>query len=425
MSAAPAPREPSVAATPDPLAEYLRVRARTEALCAPLTPEDMVVQSMPEASPAKWHLAHSTWFFETFLLSRTERPYVPHDGRWGFLWNSYYEAVGPRHPRPRRGLLTRPSVEEVRAYRRRVDDRVERVVRRGLDAEALDVLTLGLHHEQQHQELLLTDVKHAFWCNPLSPAYAAPLPASGAAAPALGWSALAGGLHEIGHAGTGFAFDNEGPRHRVWIEPSSIASRLVTNAEYLAFVEDGGYRRPELWLSMGWATVEAGKWTEPFYWERRDGRWWTFTLTGMKEIDPAEPVCHISYFEADAYARWAGARLPTEFEWEVAAAGVPRRGNFVESGRWHPAPATGGEALLQLYGDVWEWTQSQYLPYPGYRPAPGAVGEYNGKFMCNQLVLRGGSCATSLTHIRPTYRNFFPPEATWQFTGFRLARELA
>ncbi len=423
MSAAPAPREPSVAATPDPLGEYLRVRARTEALCAPLTPEDMVVQSMPDASPAKWHLAHTTWFFETFLLSRAERPHVPHDGRWGFLWNSYYDAVGPRHPRPRRGLLTRPSVEEVRAYRRRVDERVERVVRRGLDPEALEIMTLGLHHEQQHQELLLTDVKHAFSCNPLWPAYAPPLPADGAAAPALRWVAIAGGLQEIGHAGAGFAFDNEGPRHRVWIEPFSIASRLVTNGEYLAFVEDGGYRRPELWLSDGFAAAQEGRWGAPLYWSRDEATGWTeFTLHGPRSLAPDEPVVHVSFYEADAYARWAGARLATEQEWEVVAAGEAVEGRFADAGRFHPAPAP-ARRPAQLFGDAWEWTRSAYEPYPRFRPAAGALGEYNGKFMSNQMVLRGGSCATPAGHVRATYRNFFPPGARWQLSGIRLARE--
>jgi ergothioneine biosynthesis protein EgtB len=411
-------------------ARFGAVRSRTEALCAPLSPEDMVVQSMPDASPAKWHLAHTTWFFETFLLAQREPGFAPFHPRYAYLFNSYYEAVGPRHARARRGLLTRPSLDEVRAYRAQVDARVRSLLSRGLDAEGAAVLELGLNHEQQHQELLLTDVKHALFANPLRPACAPLLPALARRAPPLGFVAHAGGLHEVGHAGPGFAFDNEGPRHRVWLEPFALGTRAVTCGEYLAFMRDGGYRRPELWLFDGFAAVQANGWEAPLYWEREgwereDGAWTAFTLHGQRPVDPEEPVTHVSLYEADAYARWAGARLPTEEEWEVAAAGAVEEGAFADGGRFHPAVArAGGPAeLVQLLGDVWEWTRSAYAPYPRFRPAAGALGEYNGKFMCNTIVLRGGSCATPAGHVRPTYRNFFHPETRWQLSGIRLARE--
>ncbi len=409
---------------------YLEVRRFTETLVEGLAPEDMVVQSMPDVSPTKWHLAHTSWFFEQFMLMPQLVDYAPLNPTYLYLFNSYYVQAGERHCRAQRGYISRPTVAEVLAYRRHVDDAMVALIGRADEArlEAMrPLLALGLNHEQQHQELMLTDIKHVFSVNPLRPVYrSAPEAEPRPTAAPVRWVEFPERLAWIGHdpADGRFAYDNEEPRHRELVHDFALASRAVSNGEYLEFMEDGGYRRPELWLSLGWAAREAGQWTEPFYWEKRDGAWCTFTLTGMKPIDPAEPVAHVSYFEADAYARWAGARLPTEPEWEVAAADVPVRGNFVEAGRWHPAPATGAEPLLQLYGDLWEWTRSQYLPYPGFRPAPGAVGEYNGKFMCNQFVLRGGSCATSLTHIRPTYRNFFPPEATWQFTGFRLARDL-
>jgi len=428
---------PAAATSPAPdrdalAARYLEVRRFTESLIAGLAPEDMVVQSMPDVSPTKWHLAHTSWFFEQFLLVPHRTDYQPLDPVYLYLFNSYYVQAGERHCRAQRGYISRPTVAEVLAYRRHVDEAMLALIARaGEDrlAAFAPLLELGRHHEQQHQELMLTDIKHVFSVNPLRPVYRATpgVGATGATgASPLRWLEFPERLAWIGHgAGDGFAYDNEEPRHRQLVHGFALADRCVTNGEYLEFMADGGYRRPELWLSLGWAAREAGRWTEPFYWEKRDGEWCSFTLTGMKPIDAAEPVAHVSYFEADAYARWAGARLPTEAEWEVAAAGVAPRGNFVESGRWHPAPAAGGEALLQLFGDVWEWTASPYVPYPGFRPAPGAVGEYNGKFMCNQFVLRGGSCATSLSHIRPTYRNFFPPDATWQFTGFRLAREIA
>jgi ergothioneine biosynthesis protein EgtB len=409
---------------------YAQVRRLTERLCDGLATEDYVVQSMPDVSPTKWHLAHTSWFFETFILREHLAGYRPLDEDYAFLFNSYYVHAGERHCRAQRGYISRPTVAEVYEYRRYVDEHMQRLLGGADDpprAALAPLLEIGLNHEQQHQELMLTDLKHVFGVNPMRPVYRERPDGGAVRAAPLEWVEFAGGLHWIGHDGDGFAYDNEGPRHQQFVRPFRLASRLVTNGEYLEFMEDGGYRRPELWLSMGWATAQENQWTEPFYWERRDGHWQLFTLSGMREIDRAEPVCHVSYFEADAFARWAGARLPTEAEWEVAAASVPVAGNFVESGRCHPAPAPRrepGAGLQQMYGDVWVWTQSQYTPYPGYRPPPGALGEYNGKFMCNQFVLRGGSCATSETHIRPTYRNFFPPEATWQFTGLRLARDV-
>jgi ergothioneine biosynthesis protein EgtB len=407
----------------DLAARHRSVRARTLALAGPLSAEDMVVQSMPDASPVKWHLAHTTWFFEAFLLARCEARFVPFHEKYAYLFNSYYEAVGPRHPRPRRGLLTRPSLGDVLAYRAQVDERVEAALAAGMDGEAAAILELGLHHEQQHQELILTDVKHLLFQNPLRPAYAPPLPPRAASAPAAEWLTYPGGLHEVGHAGGGFAFDNEGPRHRAWLEPFSLASRAVTCGEWRAFVDDGGYRRPELWLSEGWAQVQAQGWEAPLYWERDgDGDFTVFTLHGVRRLAADEPVAHVSFFEGDAFARWSGARLPTEEEWEVAAAGAVEEGAVADGGRFHPGVAGEGRPA-QLLGDVWEWTRSPYTPYPRYRPAAGALGEYNGKFMCNQMVLRGGSCATPAGHVRPTYRNFFPPDARWQFSGVRLARE--
>jgi ergothioneine biosynthesis protein EgtB len=406
---------------------YASVRSRSETLAQPLSAEDCVVQSMPDASPVKWHLAHTTWFFETFVLERYSRGFKPYQGAFRVLFNSYYNTVGEKHPRPQRGMLTRPSLDEVLAYRAHVDERVGELAaaRTGVPQAALDLIRLGIDHEEQHQELILTDVKHLLARNPLAPAYRSRWPLTAVRTRKLAWIPIAGGSYEIGHDGAGFAFDNEGPRHTVLVPEFSLASHPVTYGEYLAFMQDDGYRRPELWLSMGWDAVQAGGWQAPLYWERHDGQWLNYTLHGMVAIEPNTPVCHLSYFEADAYARWAGARLPTEFEWEVVAARVPIEGNFMDSGALHPlAPRIDAHAgFSQLYGDVWEWTQSSYAPYPGYRPAPGAVGEYNGKFMCNQYVLRGGSCATPQRHIRPSYRNFFPPDARWQFSGVRLARD--
>jgi len=392
----------------DLAARYLAVRAQTQALAAPLSAEDCALQSMPEASPVKWHLGHSTWFFETFVLGG-----APFREAFRVLFNSYYVGVGERHPRPERGLLSRPSLEEVRAYRASVDERMQAMLRGEHWRERAALIELGLNHEQQHQELILTDVKHLFSRNPLLPAYLEKALPAADAAPA-GWRAFPAGVREIGHAGGGFAFDNEEPRHRVFVGGYRLADRLVTNAEYRAFVEDGGYRRPELWLAEGWDACSAQGWSAPLYW--RDGG--EFTLHGLRPLEPAAPVVHVSYFEADAYARWAHARLPTEAEWEVAAQDQPLAGNFLDSGRLHPL---GGRS--PAFGDAWQWTSSSYAAYPGFRAASGAVGEYNGKFMVNQYVLRGGSCATPASHVRATYRNFFPAASRWQFSGIRLARD--
>jgi ergothioneine biosynthesis protein EgtB len=404
-------------------ARYRAVRQATEKLCAPLSAEDCQAQSMTDASPAKWHLAHTSWFFETFVLQSATPDYRPFNPQYGFLFNSYYNAVGARHPRPSRGALTRPPLEDVYAYRRLVDERMIALLeRRGGVAEDLAPVTeLGLNHEQQHQELILTDIKHLLSLNPLAPVYRGrgARPAGEAVPPA--WREYDGGLVAVGHAGEGFAFDNEGPRHQVYLQPFALATRLVTNGEFMDFIAGGGYERPELWLSDGWDAAQGNGWRAPLYWEECDGAWHTFTLSGPRAVRAEEPVCHVSFYEADAYARWAGARLPTEFEWEVAASGAEVAGNFAESELFHPAPAESG-GHTQFFGDVWEWTQSGYGPYPGYRAAAGALGEYNGKFMCNQIVLRGGSCATPRSHVRATYRNFFPPSARWQFSGIRLAR---
>ena len=410
--------------------QYQKVRRFTEQLCEPLVTEDYVIQSMPDVSPTKWHIAHVTWFWETFLLSPALPGYKSLHPQYAYLFNSYYNTLGQRHCRPKRGLISRPTVKETYAYRRYVDEHVLDLLGQ-LDDEQLTklvpIILLGLNHEQQHQELMVTDIKHVLSCNPLNPAYVERLATGASSVPILEWLSFPEGIHWIGHEGDGFAFDNEGPRHRQFVQSFQLASRLVTNREYLEFMDDGGYENPLLWLSEGWATVQQEEWKAPLYWEKLDGRWWIMTLSGLREVDPAEPVCHVSYFEADAYARWAGARLPTEAEWEVAARDVPMEGNFVESGLYHPTPlsaSTTNGKLAQMYGDVWEWTQSSYAPYPNFKPDPGAVGEYNGKFMCNQYVLRGGSCATSLSHIRSTYRNFFPANAQWQFMGIRLAKEV-
>jgi ergothioneine biosynthesis protein EgtB len=410
---------------------YQSVRRFTEALCQPLVTEDYVIQAMPDVSPTKWHLAHTSWFFETFLLASAIPDYRSPHASYAYLFNSYYVAAGERHCRPQRGLLSRPTVEEVYQYRAHVDQQMADVLER-LAGDDLDtwssIVELGLHHEQQHQELILTDLKYNFAMNPLRPAYVSSDTLSRAqAVTALQWVDFPEGVYLIGHDGQGFAFDNESPRHRSFAEPFQLASRLVTNGDYLAFMTDGGYERPELWLSMGWDTVQREGWHAPLYWEEQDGTWWMMTLAGMQPVQAAEPVCHVSYYEADAYARWAEARLPTEAEWEIAAMPLPIRGNFVEQQSFHPVPMSQTDVaapLAQMFGDVWEWTQSHYSPYPGYTVAPGALGEYNGKFMANQFVLRGGSCATSASHIRPTYRNFFPADARWQFMGIRLARTI-
>jgi ergothioneine biosynthesis protein EgtB len=449
---------------------YDKVRRFTEFLCQPLTVEDYVVQSMPDMSPPKWHLAHTTWFFEAFVLASYLSGYRPLNPSYSFLFNSYYNALGDRHCRDKRGLVTRPTVEEVYQYRRHVDERIGEWLE-SADHESLrnaaPVMVLGLNHEQQHQELLLTDVKHLFAVNPLRPTYHQRESRRGPAPFPLQWKEFPEGLHWIGHHGDTFAFDNEKPRHQVFAQPFQIASRLVTNEEYLTFMQEGGYQRPEFWLSEGWDLVQKEKRRAPLYWQELSGAWWQMTLAGLLPIDLAEPVCHVSYFEACAFAAWAGARLPTESEWEIAVSAEPVEGNFVESAVYHPlssgAPTPtplspeqrlssvceslqGSEKLdippqpvitsgpfgkagtppfmAQAFGDVWEWTLSAYAAYPGFKTLSGALGEYNGKFMCNQFVLRGGSCVTSRSHIRPTYRNFFPPAACWQFTGIRLAKDL-
>ena len=396
-------------------------------LVASLTPEDMTVQPMDDASPAKWHLAHTTWFFETFILSGLDG-YRIFDPSFGYCFNSYYEAKGARHPRPKRGLLTRPTSEEVFAYRDHVDNGLrELFASGGAEADGVaQLLELGVQHEQQHQELLLTDILALFAANPLRPQYRAGFTGQPAGkAPGLGFVSFEGGIREVGHLGEGFSFDNEGPRHRALIQDFRLATRPVCNAEWLEFIADGGYTTANLWLADGWHWVCAEGIEAPLYCEERDGALLQMTLDGLKPLDPGAPVTHISYFEADAFARWAGRRLPTEFEWETAAAGLHHDGNMLGSGALRPLPAGAGEGLLQMFGDVWEWTQSAYLPYPGFKPTAGAVGEYNGKFMVSQQVLRGGSCVTPDSHIRASYRNFFYPHQRWQFTGLRLADDRA
>ena len=403
---------------------YVEVRSASEAIAEPLSAEDCAAQSMPDASPVKWHMAHTTWFFETFVLERAGEGHVPFHPHFRVLFNSYYNGVGEQHTRAERGLITRPSLDEVRAYRHHVDARVAHQIERGLSDELSAVVETGLHHEQQHQELMRTDLLHLFSRNPLAPAYRACGPRPDAKPTPLRWHAHPGGRVEIGHAGPGFAFDNEGPRHAVQLVPFELASRLVTNGEYLAFIGDGGYRRPELWLSDGWAKSSAEGWRAPLHWREADGRWQRFGLEGLRDLHPDEPVCHVSHYEADAYARWAGARLPTEAEWEAFAAEAPVEGNFADGGVLAPAGAPErADAPVQLFGDCWEWTASPYVAYPGYAPPPGALGEYNGKFMANQMVLRGGSCATPRSHVRASYRNFFYPDARWQWSGIRLARD--
>jgi len=411
---------------------FADIRRATLALAAPLSPEDCQVQSMPDASPTKWHLAHITWFFETFILERFEPAFKPFDARYRVLFNSYYQGVGEMHPRAQRGLITQPTLADVVRYRAEVDARVQQLlISCADDAVLAELVTLGLHHEQQHQELLLTDIKHALSLNPGHTAYAKRWPMTSVQTQPLRWFGFEAGLIEHGHDAArdgAFCFDNETPRHRAYTAPFKLASRPVSYGEYLAFMTDGGYLRPELWLSMGWDWVRSGGRQAPLYWRELDGHWMHHTLQGLVDLDPRTPVCHLSYFEADAYARWAGARLPTEVEWEHAARQQrePAHANFADRGAFHPLPSedVASDAPVQLFGDVWEWTQSSYGAYPGYRPLPGAVGEYNGKFMCNQYVLRGGSCATPAGHVRASYRNFFPPDAQWQFSGLRLARDV-
>lgn len=408
---------------------FFHVRKRSEILCEPLIVEDFVVQTMPDVSPPKWHLAHVSWFYENFILVPYQPGYRPLNSQYNYLFNSYYQGAGALFPRAQRGFLSRPSVAEVYRYRAHVDAHMNELIA-NLDyyednLKIKQLLILGLNHEQQHQELLMTDIKHILGQNPLLPAYLknTTLPGQNRLVK-LDWISLPGGEFSIGHAGNGFCFDNELPRHNVLLNAFYLANRLVTNAEYQQFIDDGGYVNPLLWLSDGWATVQQKSWKAPLYWQLVDNRWHIFTLEGLKLLTPNEPVCHISYFEADAYARWAGKRLPTEAEWEYAAGDEDlTQGNFLESGFFHPLPARPGKRLMQLGGDVWEWTQSPYIAYPAYRQPKGAIGEYNGKFMCNQLVLRGGSCATPSSHMRKTYRNFFYPHNQWQFMGFRLAAD--
>jgi ergothioneine biosynthesis protein EgtB len=429
---------------------FHQIRKFTNALCAGLEPEDCVVQSMPDVSPTKWHLAHTTWFFETFILKKFVAGYRAEVPEYAYLFNSYYNAAGDMHRRDLRGLISRPTVSEAQRYRASIDSHIDDLLSNS-DESLLDeiepILVLGTHHEQQHQELLITDIKHVLAQNPLYPVFRKPKTGGrrtatpGSQSSPLQFVGFDEQIAEIGHDGDGFAYDNEGPQHNALVPAVSLATRPVTNGEFIAFIEDNGYTRPEFWLSLGWMTVNEQRWNAPLYWTKRDGAWWNFTLSGLRPVDQSDPVTHISYFEADAFANWAGARLPTEFEWERATLSCPIEGNFVENELFHPVAAStsaGGaftkadisaqkpqrhRHLVQMFGDVWEWTRSAYAPYPGYRAAPGALGEYNGKFMCNQYVLRGGSCATSRTHIRRTYRNFFQPEKRWQFTGIRLARD--
>ncbi|HEY2495918.1 MAG TPA: ergothioneine biosynthesis protein EgtB [Candidatus Angelobacter sp.] len=407
--------------------QYLSVRQQTDALTSPLSAEDMMVQSCAEASPAKWHLAHTSWFFETFILSNHLPGYRPFHPQFRDLFNSYYNAVGQQPEKALRNTFSRPGLDEIRRYRAHVDEHMLQLLQSGaVSGEAQKLAALGLNHEQQHQELLITDIKHGFWSNPLHPGYQGTTATAAVdSAPPQNPQLYPEGLYEIGADGGSFYFDNEGSRHKVFLRPFRFAMRPATCGEYLSFMEDAGYSRPELWLSDGWKAVQTNRWKAPLYWEKSGDQWIQFTCSGMRKVEEAEPVCHVSFYEADAFARWAGARLPTEFEWEVAASrtqGVA--GNLLENGRFHPEPAvpaqTDGQPL-QLFGDVWEWTASAYLPYPGYTPAAGALGEYNGKFMSGQMVLRGGSCITPRSHIRATYRNFFPPETRWQFSGIRLA----
>ena len=399
-------------------------RALSTALAKPLSDEDQLAQANDDASPTKWHLAHTTWFFEAFLLKRFLPGYRLFDETFEYCFNSYYESVGPRHPRPKRGLLTRPTAEQVRTYRAHVDEALEQLSAGNVPAEAAALIELGINHEQQHQELLLTDILSLLASGPLKPAYRVAKPGVSVSNTApLAFTSFDGGIFEVGDDGSGFAYDNEGPRHEQLIRPFRLANRCVTNAEWIDFIEDGGYASAALWLADGWNTIQAQEWQGPLYFEEAEGGYMQMSLLGFRPIDPAAPITHVSYFEADAFARWAGYRLPSEFEWEVASQGLPVQGRDLGADHLRPMAAKASDSPTQMFGDVWEWTASAYLPYPGFKAAPGAVGEYNGKFMCNQFVLRGGSCATPEGHIRRTYRNFFYPHQRWQFTGLRLAAD--
>ncbi len=411
------------------LERYKTVRNFFNTLCDPLKTEDYVIQSMPDVSPTRWHLAHTSWFFEAFVLKNAVKNYKSLHPQYTFLFNSYYVQIGERFTRANRGLLSRPTVEEVFEYRKYVDDNVIQFIENCSGEHFREfgpVIEIGINHEQQHQELMLTDIKHVFSVNPLHPVYIDNYPPLVDYVPEMSFKNFGEGLYEIGHPGNDFGYDNEFPRHKDYLKSFGLANRLVTNQEYLDFIEDGGYKKSELWLSDGFSAAERENWNAPMYWEKQNGEWWNFKLTGFHKVDLNEPVCHISYYEADAFARWTGYRLPTESEWEVAADGVPIEGNFVENANFHPVaiPDNNNNSLRQMYGDVWEWTMSPYSPYPGYKTLPGALGEYNGKFMSNQMVLRGGSCATSLSHIRKYYRNFFYLASRWQFMGLRLAKDI-
>ena len=419
--------------------KYREVRKHSTDFCDPLCTEDLVIQSMADVSPTKWHLAHTSWFFETFVLEKAITSYKSPDPNFAYLFNSYYVQAGERHCRPKRGLISRPTLEQTFKYREHVDlhmlDFMENATLEQVELFA-PIVEIGLHHEQQHQELMVTDIKHVFSENPMKPAYSNELNTPPSSSPCeTEWVNFPDGVYWIGADGEDFTYDNEQPRHRVFTNNFSMADRLVTNGEYIEFIEDGAYKRPELWLSEGWGVVESNGWEAPLYWEKTDGNWHYYTLSGLREVNPNEPVCHVSLYEAEAYSSWAGARLPTEAEWEVASDGLEIEGNFVENNHLHPiplspepkipkpiSPGPNGNPLRQMYGDLWEWTRSAYLPYPGFKASSGALGEYNGKFMSSQMVLKGGSCATSITHIRNTYRNFFYPDSRWQFMGIRLAK---
>lgn len=420
--------EERTASTADTLLlDYERIRKDSEHICAPLETEDYCIQTMPDVSPAKWHLAHTSWFFETFLLLPFAENYRCYNPAFDYLFNSYYLTHGQPFPRPARGLLSRPTVAEIHQYRAAVDEAMLEFITTATEMQwqkAEPLIVLGLNHEQQHQELMLTDLKHVFAQNPLHPKYRDLPPPPSHQAPGISWLTVDKGIYHIGHSGTGFGYDNEYPHHQVLLQPFALASRPVTNAEYLEFINDGGYENPALWLSDGWARLQANAWHTPLYWEQRDNEWWQMTLGGMRPLDPEAPVCHVSQYEAAAYASWAGKRLPTEFEWEVSVAELPVDGNLRNTDYLQPVAASGSTLLQQCYGDVWEWTASAYAPYPGYRVPAGTVGEYNGKFMSSQAVLRGGSCVTPADHIRSSYRNFFYPKDRWQFSGIRLARDL-
>jgi ergothioneine biosynthesis protein EgtB len=404
--------------------EFRQVRSISEKLCAPLAVDDYQIQSVPQTSPPKWHIAHVSWFFETFILPKFNAGYRPFNEKFDYIFNSYYYTHGKMYPRPQRGLLSRPTVEEVIAYRHHIDKMVDDLLENTTDEnwnELKDRVTLGLHHEQQHQELLLMDVKHNFSVNPIKPAYREDLASPEGSSRSINWIKFEGGLHSLGNKGNEFCFDNETPQHKLLLNPFSLADRFITNAEFLEFIEDNGYTNPALWLSDGWTKINIDSWKHPLYWSKKDNTWQQFTLGGMRLLNPDEPVCHLSYYEADAFARWTGKRLPLEAELEIALSQQPITGNFFEDDLLHPSPA---DQPGQWFGDLWAWTASPYMAYPGFKPLAGTIGEYNGKFMSNQMVLRGGSCVTSSSHMRSSYRNFFYPDERWAFTGVRLAEDI-